>query len=168
MIYNSDTLRRLSADYPMIAGEEISRALSLIAAKLESDVVQGTPAGVGGQAGLRGSIFGEVRKTGSKMIAVVGTPLKYGEVIELGRRPGSAFPPLDAIELWLRRKVGLSPRDAHIAAYPVARRIALYGFKSPNTQGFRMFEKAFAKNQSWITEQLDRIPARIAQRITTA
>lgn len=52
---------------------------------------------------------------------------KYGGVIEGGRRPGSRFPPLDAIRDWAQRRLGLSKKEAASAAYPIAKAIARRG-----------------------------------------
>jgi hypothetical protein len=53
----------------------------------------------------------------------------YAGVIEHGRRPNSAFPPLQAIEDWARRRLGLSKAEAKRAAYPIAKAIAKRGLQ---------------------------------------
>lgn len=53
----------------------------------------------------------------------------YGAVVERGRRPGSRFPPPDAIQLWAMRKLGLSEAEAKSAAFAIARKIARQGIK---------------------------------------
>lgn len=50
----------------------------------------------------------------------------YAGVVEYGRRPGR-FPPLLEVERWARRRLGLSPKEARRAAFPIARAIASRG-----------------------------------------
>jgi hypothetical protein len=52
----------------------------------------------------------------------------YAAVIEHGRRPGT-FPPLKQIERWAQRRMGLTPKEAKAAAYPIARAIARRGLQ---------------------------------------
>lgn len=158
-------LKNLWAQYPGIAREETRTTLHLIAARMESEVMQRTPAGVGGAAGLRGSIFGEVRGDNNSVRGIWGTPLKYGEVIEFGRKPGK-FPPVGPIELWVRRKLGIT-EDSEGVALAIARAIFRRGF-SPNgdvgKDGARMFEKAWESCQDWAETQLGLLPGRIVSR----
>lgn len=53
----------------------------------------------------------------------------YAGIVEYGRRAGSRFPPLDTIEAWARRRLGLSKKEAKAAAFPIARAIARRGLK---------------------------------------
>jgi len=85
-------IEELVKQYPVIVREEAVKCMQIITARLEKDVVENTPAGVGGAAGLRGSIAGRVDVVGDSVRGVVGTAMPYGEVVELGRKPGS-FPP---------------------------------------------------------------------------
>jgi len=59
---------------------------------------------------------------------IISTPLVYADPVEIGRRPGS-MPPTTPIELWARRKLGLSANEAEGAAYAIARAIAERGTK---------------------------------------
>lgn len=53
----------------------------------------------------------------------------YAGIVEGGRRAGSRFPPLETIEVWARRRLGLSKKEAKQAAFPIARAIARRGLK---------------------------------------
>jgi len=50
----------------------------------------------------------------------------YASIIEHGRRPGK-FPPISMIEKWAQRRLGLTPKEAKAAAFPIARAIAKRG-----------------------------------------
>ncbi len=54
------------------------------------------------------------------------SPQSYGFYVEFGRKGGRPPPP-EVIELWVRRKLGLSEDEAEEAAFLVARAIGLKG-----------------------------------------
>jgi len=151
-------LRRLVKKFPQVAVEETDQVMKIIIARLEKDVVEGAPVGVGGGGGLRGSITGKVAQYGRRVVGTVGTALAYGEVVEMGRKPGS-FPPVAPIELWARRKLKVTKEDSRSVAYAIAMKIYRKGFK-----GAHMFGGAWKANESWIHSQLNTIPGRIARR----
>lgn len=153
-------IRELARDYPVATRLETEAVLGVITARLEAEVARRTPTGVGGQAGLRGSIHGEVVSlSGTSVAGVVGTPLEYGEVVELGRRPGK-FPPLAPIELWVRRKLGVPDAEARGVAFLVARKIARVGF-----DGAHMFENSWKSLEHWAMRELQTIPGRVIDRV---
>jgi len=158
--YNQAELRELGKKYPGIVREETVAVMEMIVARLEKEVVERTPRGVGGEAGLAGSIAGEVKGRGSPVTGTVGTPLEYGEVVELGRRPGKAMPPVGPIILWARRKLGVSEEDGEHVGFAIARKIAIEGF-----EGAKMFESALEDNRRWIQNMLYTIPDRVKKRI---
>jgi hypothetical protein len=104
------------------------------------ELIQGnTPVGVSGN--LRQSFIPtKPILRGQVLSGNVSTPLPYGLPIERGRTPGSKMPPVDAIELWVRRKLGVT-EDSRGVAFVVARKIAKSGFRKK--QGYRMVEQAF-------------------------
>lgn len=157
-------IRELAAQYPAAYKREVVTVLDLVTRRLEGAVAEKTPKGVGGAAGLAGSIFGEVKVLGSTIKGVVGTPFAYAKVIELGRRPGSKMPPIGPIELWAQRKLGLDEETAHSIAFGIARNIAKFGFRG-HPDGWRMFEKTFNELSPWMEQMLATLPARIAARI---
>lgn len=63
--------------------------------------------------------------------ARIYNPTKQAGIIDGGRRPG-ALPPLDAIEKWARRRLGLGEKEAKVAAYPIAKAIAARGLRPRN------------------------------------
>ncbi|MCY4122542.1 MAG: hypothetical protein OXG72_16650 [Acidobacteria bacterium] len=79
---------------------------------------------------------------------VVYSDLEYAPVMEHGRAPGS-FPPLEPLELWIRRK-GLE-----IPAYALALHIFREGI---DREGKEFFEPA----REWAEEQMPEVQGRIA------
>jgi len=156
---NLRELERLEKIAPEVVRREMRTVLGAIAARVEKEVVEKTPRGVGAQGGLAGSIHGEVVTIGQGMAAVIGTPIGYGEVVELGRRPGK-MPPLEPIALWAERKLGVSREDSMGVAYLIAQKIAWYG-----TEGAHMFERTKEELDGWIMQELVSIAARVARRL---
>lgn len=159
--YNLTELRKLAKRYPEITLDETEKVLNKVVRRLEKEVVERTPGGVGGDAGLRGSIHGEIVSFGIPMKAQVGTPLEYGEVIEYGRRPGKAMPPVEPIAKWARSILGITDaKEARSVGFAIARKIAVEGF-----EGAHMFEEAWKENEKWAEDQLRTIPKRVIRRI---
>jgi hypothetical protein len=90
---------------------------------------------------LRSSFGKDITGTPANMFGEVVTPLVYGWPVEKGRKPGK-MPPVDAIELWVKRKIGAGA-DSRQIAWAIARSIA-----SKGTTGAFMVEQAYnrAKN----------------------
>jgi hypothetical protein len=158
--YDLGELRKLVQRWPDETREEMRVTMDRIVRRLEAEVVKRTPAGVGGQAGLRGSIAGEVATLGRTVTGTVGTPLEYGEVVELGRRPGKAFPPVDPIALWARRKLGVSEKESRSVGFAIARKIAIHGF-----EGAHMFEEGWKHIEPWAQKELMGIGERVVRRV---
>lgn len=154
-----DDIERVAKRYPDIIRQETLSVLDDITAMLESDVVVRTPAGVGGAAGLRGSIEGTVTEMRGVATGIVGTAIPYGEVIEYGRKPGK-FPPTGPLELWVRRKLGVNGDKAPGVAFLVARKIAKKGFK-----GAHMFSEAWEADKAQVFRMLRTIPERVMRRM---
>lgn len=158
--YDLGDLRKVIERFPVETLAEMDRTMDIIVRRLEAEIVGRTPAGVGGQAGLRGSIAGEVQTMGREVTGTVGTPLEYGEVVELGRRPGKAFPPVSPIALWARRKLGISEEKAVSVGFAIARKIAIEGF-----EGAHMFRDAWKEVEPWAQKQLMGIGERVIRRV---
>jgi hypothetical protein len=150
----------LAKKYPKIVRQEVLKTMEIVTARLEKEVVERTPMGVGGAAGLAGSVFGEVRSFGKKVTGIVGTPLEYGEVVEMGRRPGRAMPPVGPIALWAQRILGVPENESRSVGFAIARKIAVKG-----TKGARMFERAWQHMEGWAIAQFNEIPARVIKRL---
>lgn len=157
---NIKEIRDLAKKYPKVVRQEVLKTMEIVTARLEKEVVERTPMGVGGAAGLAGSIFGEVRSFGKKVTGTVGTPLEYGEVVELGRRPGRAFPPVAPIALWAQRILGVSEKESKSVGFAIARKIAIKG-----TKGAKMFERAWQHMEGWAIAQFNAIPARVIKKL---
>ena len=158
--YNISDLKRLAGEYPDIVREETETVMDIIVRRLEKEVVERTPRGVGGAGGLAGSISGEVVSAGGRVTGIVGTPVEYGVVVELGRRPGKRMPPTAPIALWAQRKLGLTEKEASSAAFAIARNIAAEGF-----EGAKMFGQAWDDNERWAQDMLYSIPERVVRRL---
>lgn len=156
--WSDDGVNRLMREFPEIVREETEKRIRIIVARLEKDVVENTPSGIGGAAGLRGSIHGRVESDGSRHLGIVSTASPYGEVVEVGRKPGS-FPPVAPIARWAQVKLGVSADDAESVGLLIARKIYHKG-----TTGAKMFEKAWNQDRPWVESQLSMIlPAVIAR-----
>lgn len=153
-------IKALANACPVLVRRELSAVLLLIQARVEKRLVELTPRGVSAQGGLSGSIHGEVVPYGDGLAAVVGTPLEYGAVIELGRRPHKRMPPVDPIALWAVRKLGVEEKDADEVGLAIARKIAARGFK-----GTHMFKRTMKELKPWIMTQLHTVPERVNRRL---
>lgn len=145
---------------PDIVDEELYRAGVEAVLFLEREVKERTPSGVGGGAGLKGSISGRAtRPSIDGAIGVVGSPLAYAVPVEMGTRPH--MPPVQPLEDWARYKLGLSEAEAKSVGFLVARKIAREG-----TKGAHMFGNAIADNEVHVlrmfSSALDRIGERMA------
>ena len=158
--YDLGEIRKVAQRWPEETSREMDRTMDRIVRRLEGEIAKRTPAGVGGSAGLRGSIAGEVQTMGRTVTGTVGTPLEYGEVVELGRRPGKAFPPVDPIALWARRKLGVSDEKSRGVGFAIARKIAIHGF-----EGAHMFEEGWTAIESWAQTELMGIGERVIRRV---
>ena len=117
-------------------------------ALLEKEISQRAPVGVGGEAGLKGSIYGEVKEFGTFVLAQVATPLSYAEVVEYGRSANRAMPPVSALIPWVEKKLTLKKgQTAEGVAWAVARYMAQRGSRAwrSSPPGERMFLRGFEK-----------------------
>lgn len=90
---------------------------------------------------------------GATVKGSVGTPLLYGAVMNDGRTPGAQMPPPEALEAWVRLKMG-----ADVSAYVVARSIGRKGIK-----GRHYVEKALAAAEPVLAALSDRAAARMVE-----
>jgi len=110
--------------------KNVTDAMNKSVITVVSEVRPLTPVGVSSR--LRNSIGSTVETTQSTVIGRVGSSLKseeYPAVMELGRRPGAAMPPVDALMRWVHLKMGISNEKARGVAYVVARAISRRGIK---------------------------------------
>ncbi|MGH7459834.1 MAG: hypothetical protein ACREMA_02250 [Longimicrobiales bacterium] len=132
---------------------------------LERRVKLNTPIGVTESA--RGSIGSEVRRgvAAGRGVPVVrgfvGSPLAHVLVLDRGRRPGAPPPPSDALELWVRRRMGVTDiAEAQRVAFLVARAIGRRG-----TKALHIFDRAVRESQSTLDRIFDRAGVAIAVRV---
>lgn len=141
-------------DELMSAEQQIALEKSLI---LAQDAIEGrTPVNIGN---LRGSIDRVTQGTRFNFYGEVFTDSIYGPPVEYGRKPGKQ-PPTDAIEAWVRRKLGVDATEARSVAYLIARAIGRRG-----TQGTFMFRDGFNQVQSAIVKLHEQIPANVIARL---
>lgn len=110
---------------------ELEAATTEGALLVQGELMQSLPkgaGGVGGGAGLAGSVFYQVQRTGTGAISEIGTPLDYAEHVEHGTRPHR--PPVQPIQDWVEIKLGLSGRAAVSAAHAIAVNIGKRGTKA--------------------------------------
>ena len=94
-------------------------------------------------------------------VGAVGPSSVYWPIIEQGRRAGS-FPPVDAIRLWVKRKLGINEeRQMKQVAYLVGRKIARLGIP-----GKFVFRNAERKLRGQIMRRFARAAANIGRRLS--
>lgn len=109
-----------------IMRREFGRAMTEVVTLTESEVAQGTPVGATGL--LRTGITGLVLDSTKGIVKVAGPSSVYGDIVEKGRRAGR-FPPVDAIALWVKRKLRPPAKELKSVSFLVARKIARQGYK---------------------------------------
>lgn len=137
--------------------KNVTDAMNKSVITVVSEVRPLTPVGVSSR--LRNSIGSTVEATQSTVIGRVGSTLKseeYPAVMELGRRPGAAMPPVDALIRWVHLKLGVSNEQVRGVAFTVARAISRRGIK-----GYfylkRGLEASRAKIQGYFDEALSQL-----------
>ena len=115
---------------------------------LESAVKEKTPRGVfGDQGGLAATIHGDPFNLGTPAVmGIVGHQSVYGDVIEMGRRPGK-MPPPGVLLRWMEVVLGMSEKEAQRKEYGLRLSIAKKGF-----DGAFMFQKALEENETKIED----------------
>lgn len=156
---DTSQIARLAKSFPgaeRVAAEEMLGAMHGSVAHLQEQVQGRTPVGVSGD--LKKSIIQRVYGSPVALFGEVSTPLLYGAPIEFGRKPGK-MPPVDALELWVIRKLGIS-QDSRGVAYVIARAIARRGIKAVG-----MFSKGLEAAMPGIHRLWQATEAKIAARI---
>ncbi|MEN6639568.1 MAG: hypothetical protein ABFC95_10255 [Smithella sp.] len=124
---------------------------------LERAVKLLTPVGAG-PIHLRDTIFQKVSTSGQRVSGILGSPAKYGEAVEMGSKPH--FPPLEPIQFWVEKKLGITGKEAIAVARCIAWKIYHHG-----TEGAKMFDKGFAENEAAVIRILDKIPNDIIKAV---
>lgn len=123
-----------------------------------------TPVGWHGAAtGLRGSIFHELIGTPIRRGVLITHGKDYGDVVEVGRRPGRR-PPIVPITLWVRGKLGVTdPKASRALAFYVQKKIALRGYA-----GHRMFARSFPAIKAEFQREAATLTADVAKILNGA
>lgn len=157
IIKNITGLKELTRKYPEASQRarvsRITEALLL----LERDVKTKTPVGAG-PIHLRDTIFQRVERGSRAVSGILGTPAAYGEPVEMGTKPH--FPPIDPIQHWVERKLGITGKESRSVAFLIARKISKKG-----TEGAGMFDRGFSQNEAAVLRMLEQIPSDIVREV---
>lgn len=158
--YDDAGMRRLAAVAPGIFVEEMSSAVlegSLLASR---EVQEETP--TSGAGTLRNSIGAlPVEISGVRVTGGVGTSLSYAAPVEDGSKPH--WMPIEPLEDWVTRKLGLHGDEAKRVAGAVRFKIAKEG-----TPAAHMFRDGFARVSPQVLEIFAAAVARGAARVEAA
>ena len=145
---------------PQIAREELTAAMEESTIALQAAVAEMTPVGAHGL--LRQSIHAlPVQQLSDQVIGVVGTSLNYAEPVEMGTRPH--MPPVEALEDWVKAKLGVEDDQVQRVAYAVARKIAVSG-----TPAAGMFHRGLNAMRAAIALRFEAARNRIVERLSQA
>lgn len=144
---------------PELVREELTAAATKATMLLEREVVDVTPVGVYGGAGLSGSISSQVQQLPKGVTGIVGSNSPYAIPVELGTRPH--FPPIDQLVDWVKAKLGVDGAEARGVAFLVARKISVKG-----TKGQHMFSNTFDAQKDYIQSVYENSQIRIVEQLS--
>ena len=143
----------------------LTSAMYEVTSFLEKEVKERVPVGFHGNrgAGLKQTIWGKPIFKGTAIVkGVISHTSKYGDVIELGRRPNKKMPPAGSLIDWIVFKfAGFDEEDAWDIEWAVRRNIGKFGFK-----GAFMFKNAYEDNEDKIFDIFDQAGFNIAKTMT--
>lgn len=142
---------------PDIFMEETSMAMKKAVSEVERQTVTRTPVNTGQ---LRQAWSTNVHKGAASVKGEVVNPREYAIVMEKGRRPGAKMPPVDALQLWVVRKLGVHPDEARQVAFLVARSISRKGIK-----GRKMLEEGYKAAEPTVNRLFAAVPENVIKRI---
>ena len=155
-------LLRQFPEYEDIALREFVAATNSSLIMFEELIKGNTPVGAG-PAHLRTSFqITNATLRGQSIEGNVSTSLAHALPIERGRTPGSKMPPIDPIEFWVKRKLGITENSRGVA-FVIARSIAAKGFKKRD--GYRMVETAFEEGSPRAIRLFDSAIERAIEKI---
>lgn len=144
---------------PDVMREEMTRATWEAELLLEREVKDGTPVGVGGAGGLRGSIAaGQPQVLANRVLGAVGTSIGHALPVEIGTKPH--FPPIAPLRDWVEHKLDVPEADSYGVALKIARKIAARG-----TLAVGMFHRAFASTRGQVNAMYTNARHRIYQQL---
>lgn len=145
---------------PELVRQELTRAATEATLFLEREVIDATPVGVYGGAGLRGSISSQVQQLPKGVNGIVGSNSLYAIAVELGTKPH--FPPIAPLVDWVKAKLDISDdKKAHQVAFLVARKISVKG-----TEGQHMFGDTFDLQRDNIAGMYEAAHIRVVERLS--
>jgi hypothetical protein len=143
--------------YPQFVSQELNVAMEASLQFAEGQIAARTPVGVSGN--LRKGLNHQILSPFPNLVGSVGSPQPYAPVMEEGRRPGAKMPPVDAIKIWVVRKLGVPPEEADGVAFVIARSIARKGI-----EGRHMFKEGLEVSEPHINRLFDEAIARSVAR----
>lgn len=151
-------METLARKYPDVSKEVRKEKILEALLVAEGEVKNRTPFGAG-PIHLRDSIHPSgPHIRGEQVYGTLGTPLEYGEPVELGTKPHWA--PLEPLIWWVEKVIGESGVEAKRIAKAIQFKIAKKG-----TQGSKMFGDGFEASRPTIEGILETITAEIVNRI---
>ena len=146
--------------YPQFVSQELNAAMGSALQLLEGQIASRTPVNTGQ---LRQSITHQILSPFPNLVGSAGSPQPYAPVMEEGRRPGAKMPPVDAIKLWVVRKLGIPPEEADGVAFVIARSIARKGI-----EGKHMFKEGLEASEPHINKLFNDAIARSVRRFNAS
>jgi len=126
---------------------------------LQREAQENAPVGIGGGAGLKGSIMAQPPAVrADNVIGSVGTSIAHAIPVELGTKPH--FPPVTPLAEWARHTLGIPEPEAESVGFLIARAIAKRG-----TKGTRFMARTFERNAQAAREILDKHVRRILAKL---
>lgn len=126
---------------------------------VETNVAARTPVNTGV---LRAAYGTSVNVRGQGVVrGTLNNPMIYGLPVERGRRPGQTAPPREAIELWVKRKLGLQGKEAQSAAFLIARAIGRRGIPAVN-----MVQEGIEASERTVFGLFEKVPALVGGELT--
>lgn len=156
-------LNKLIAQFPALtsaAVAELDKALTMALVVTEGEVIKRTPKGVSGHLQQSWQTTQAHTSPTAAMGAVVSN-WPYAAAVEYGRKPGK-MPPVDAIELWVRRKLQIDDdKRARSVAFVIARAIGRRG-----TVGRYMAQLGLSAAQPYVIKLFDEAIDKAIKRFT--
>jgi hypothetical protein len=155
-------------DFPEILEAELTPTMELALQLVEAEVKYRMSAPEDVNTGVAaGSLNHQIISRFPDLVGAMGSPLIYVPVLEFGRAPGeettdaqgrkhwTTMPPIFAIKLWVRRKLGLTGKESASAAWAIAKHIAKHG-----TEGRFMFKEGLEASQPNVVDLFNQAVAR--------
>jgi hypothetical protein len=159
IISHLDDLDKMIVNYPDASTAARTARVTEALQVLESIIKQITPEGAG-PIHIRDTMFGRTLMQGNLVYGQFGTPAIYGESLEYGTV--AHFPPVEPIQFWVEKVLGITGSEAKGVAFCIARAISRRG-----TPGAHMFEKGIAYSEPYIMTILNQIPEDIVRRLSS-